>query len=51
VTPKRAGDKGYDSDEVLDPRDKAKRDKEKELAADLNAAKDLLGTVSLGGRS
>ena len=41
----------YDSDDVLDPRLRALKDKEKELAADLNAAKDLLGTTSLGGRS
>lgn len=39
----------YDSDDVLDPREKARRDKEKELNADLNNAADLLGAAALGG--
>lgn len=34
---------------MLDPREKARRDKEKELAADLNNAADLLGATALGG--
>jgi hypothetical protein len=44
-----ADNEEYDSDEVLDPREKARRDKERELAADLAAAKELLGTASIGG--
>ena len=43
-------DTPYDSDDVLDPREKARRDKEKELQADLNNAADLLGAAALGGR-
>lgn len=43
-------DSPYDSDDVLDPREKARRDKEKELQADLNNAADLLGAAALGGR-
>lgn len=39
----------YDSDAVLDPREKARRDKERELKADLNNAADLLGAAALGG--
>jgi translation initiation factor 3 subunit J len=39
----------YDSDSVLDPRDKARQDKERELKADLNNAADLLGGAALGG--
>ncbi|KAK2460272.1 hypothetical protein APHAL10511_007661 [Amanita phalloides] len=41
----------YDSDDVLDPREKARRDKEKELNADLHNAADLLGSAALGGTS
>jgi len=41
----------YDSDAVLDPREKARRDKERELKADLNNAADLLGAAALGGTS
>jgi len=41
----------YDSDAVLDPREKARRDKERELKSDLNNAADLLGTAALGGTS
>jgi len=41
----------YDSDEVLDPKEKARRDKEKELNADLNNAADLFGAAALGGTS
>lgn len=41
----------YDSDSVLDPREKAKRDKERELQSDLNNATDLLGAAALGGSS
>jgi len=39
----------YDSDDVLDPREKARRAKEKELNADLSNAADLLGAAALGG--
>jgi len=41
----------YDSDAVLDPREQARRDKERELKADLNNAADLLGAAALGGTS
>jgi len=41
----------YDSDEVLDPREKARRDKERELNADLNNAAELFGAAALGGTS
>ncbi|KAF9004621.1 eukaryotic translation initiation factor 3 subunit J [Cyathus striatus] len=41
----------YDSDEVLDPREKARKDKERELNADLNNAAELLGSAALGGTS
>jgi len=44
-------DVDYDSDEVLDPREKARRDKEKELDADLANAAALLGSAALGGTS
>ncbi|KAH9902636.1 eukaryotic translation initiation factor 3 subunit J [Cubamyces lactineus] len=44
-------DDDYDEDAVLDPREKARRDKERELAADLNNAADLFGSVALGGTS
>ena len=36
---------------MLDPREKARIDKERELAADLNNAADLFGAVALGGAS
>lgn len=39
----------YDSDAVLDPREKARKDKERELKADLTNASDLLGAAALGG--
>lgn len=39
----------YDSDAVLDPREKARLDKDRELKADLNNAADLLGVAALGG--
>jgi len=42
-------DDPYDSDAVLDPREKARRDKEKELNSDLNNAADLFGAAALGG--
>ena len=42
---------GYDSDEVLDPREKARLDKERELNSDLNNAADLFGAAALGGAS
>ena len=42
-------DDSYDSDAVLDPREKARLDKERELKADLNNAADLLGGAALGG--
>ncbi|KAI0833646.1 eukaryotic translation initiation factor 3 subunit J [Trametes gibbosa] len=41
----------YDEDAVLDPREKARRDKERELAADLKNAADLFGSAALGGTS
>lgn len=41
----------YDEDAVLDPREKARRDKERELKADLSNAADLLGAAALGGMS
>jgi len=44
-------DEEYDSDEVLDPREKARRDKEKELNSDLANAAALLGSAALGGTS
>ncbi|EIW57682.1 translation initiation factor eIF3 subunit [Trametes versicolor FP-101664 SS1] len=44
-------DDEYDSDAVLDPREKARRDKERELAADLNNAAELFGSAALGGTS
>ncbi|KAJ7928814.1 eukaryotic translation initiation factor 3 subunit J [Mycena leptocephala] len=44
-------DDEYDSDVVLDPREKARRDKERELNADLHNAADLLGAAALGGTS
>ncbi|KAF8730646.1 hypothetical protein AX14_005332 [Amanita brunnescens Koide BX004] len=47
----KANDVEYDSDDVLDPRDKARRDKERELNADLHNAADLLGAAALGGTS
>lgn len=42
-------DPDYDSDEVLDPREKARIDKERELKADLDNAAALLGSAALGG--
>lgn len=45
----RDDDDEYDSDAVLDPREKARRDKERELNADLNNAAELLGAAALGG--
>ncbi|KAG5351468.1 hypothetical protein C0989_006386 [Termitomyces sp. Mn162] len=44
-------DDEYDSDAVLNPRERAKRDKEKELNADLNNAAELFGAAALGGTS
>ncbi|KAJ7067108.1 translation initiation factor eIF3 subunit [Mycena amicta] len=44
-------DDDSDSDAVLDPREKARRDKERELNADLSNAADLLGAAALGGTS
>ena len=47
---KEAGeDVEYDEDAVLDPRAKAMREKEHELAADLNNAADLFGSAAIGG--
>lgn len=40
----------YDEDEVLDPREKARRDKERELNADLSNAAELFGAAALGGK-
>ncbi|PIL35450.1 hypothetical protein GSI_02177 [Ganoderma sinense ZZ0214-1] len=45
------GEDDYDEESVLDPREKARRDKEKELASDLNNAADLFGATGLGGTS
>lgn len=45
------GDDVYDEDDVLDPREKARRDKERELNSDLNNAADLFGAAALGGMS
>jgi len=45
------GSDSYDSDSVLDPREKARQDKERELKADLNNAAELLGGAALGGTS
>ena len=42
-------DDEYDEDSVLDPREKARRDRERELQADLNNAADLMGAAALGG--
>lgn len=36
---------------MLDPREKAKRDKEREVKADLKNAADLFGSAALGGES
>ncbi|CCM03609.1 uncharacterized protein FIBRA_05747 [Fibroporia radiculosa] len=44
-------DEDYDEDAVLDPRAKARLDKERELNADLSNAADLLGSAALGGTS
>ncbi|KDQ57138.1 hypothetical protein JAAARDRAFT_58613 [Jaapia argillacea MUCL 33604] len=41
----------YDEDVVLDPREKARLDKERELNADLANAQELFGAASLGGTS
>ena len=43
------GEEDYDEDSVLDPREKARRDKEREVASDLNNAADLFGAAALGG--
>jgi translation initiation factor 3 subunit J len=39
----------YDEDDVLDPREKARRDRERELKADLANAIDLLSGTSVNG--
>ncbi|KAF9450065.1 translation initiation factor eIF3 subunit [Macrolepiota fuliginosa MF-IS2] len=44
-------DAEYDSDDVLDPKEKARRDKERQLQADLNNAAELFGAAALGGTS
>lgn len=41
----------YDEDSVLDPREKARLDKEREIKADLDNAAVLLGAAGLGGTS
>ncbi|EJD06887.1 translation initiation factor eIF3 subunit, partial [Fomitiporia mediterranea MF3/22] len=46
-----SGDEVYDEDDVLDPREKARRDRELELKADLSNAADLFGATALGGTS
>lgn len=43
------GSDDYDEDAVLDPREKARRDRERELNADLSNAADLFGAAALGG--
>ncbi|KIY43896.1 translation initiation factor eIF3 subunit [Fistulina hepatica ATCC 64428] len=48
---KKEDDDVYDSDDVLDPREKARRDHEKELKSDLNNAAELFGAAALGGTS
>lgn len=45
----KGSDVEYDSDDVLDPREKARRDRERELKADLSNAADLLGAAAIGG--
>jgi translation initiation factor 3 subunit J len=44
-------DDDYDSDDVLDPREKARKDKEREVNADLSNATELFGAAALGGTS
>lgn len=44
-------DDDYDSDEVLDPREKARKDEERQLQGDMNNAADLFGAAALGGMS
>ncbi|KIJ66935.1 hypothetical protein HYDPIDRAFT_180585 [Hydnomerulius pinastri MD-312] len=46
-----AGEDEYDEDSVLDPREKARRDKEIEIKADLDNAAALFGAAGLGGSS
>ncbi|KAI0312938.1 eukaryotic translation initiation factor 3 subunit J [Amylostereum chailletii] len=46
-----ADDDDYDEDAVLDPRSKAQADRERELAADLKNAAELLGSAAIGGTS
>ncbi|KAL5525701.1 hypothetical protein ACEPAG_7038 [Sanghuangporus baumii] len=41
----------YDEDVVLDPREKARRDRERQIQSDLSNAADLLGAAALGGTS
>ncbi|KAF8121750.1 translation initiation factor eIF3 subunit [Boletus edulis] len=41
----------YDEDAVLDPHEKARRDKEREISADLENVASLLGAAQLGGSS
>ncbi|KAH7913516.1 translation initiation factor eIF3 subunit [Hygrophoropsis aurantiaca] len=41
----------YDEDQVLDPREKARLDKEREIKADLDNAASLFGAAGLGGTS
>ncbi|KAF8554576.1 translation initiation factor eIF3 subunit [Imleria badia] len=41
----------YDEDAVLDPREKARRDKEREISADLENAATLFGAATLEGSS
>lgn len=44
------GELDYNSDDVLDPREKARLDRERELNADLSNAAELLGAAALGGQ-
>jgi translation initiation factor 3 subunit J len=44
-------DAEYDEDAVLDPREKARLEKERELESDLSHARDLLDTTTLKGSS
>jgi len=45
----RSADDLYDEDSVLDPREKARRDRDREVAEDLSNTTDLFGAAALGG--
>jgi translation initiation factor 3 subunit J len=44
-------DSDYESDKVLDHREKARQDKEREVNADLSNAADLFGAAAHGGNT